>query len=89
MFKKENEVAVVENGNVTEATEKETFKMKAAKIWNSKPVTIGRKVVKVVVPAVAGFVAGLALSKANTGSDSDSDYDDDFVEDSTEESTEE
>lgn len=75
------ELQVVEETEVV-AEEKETFKMKAAKVWNSKPVTVVRKVAKVAVPAVAGFVAGVFFSKAgDAASDEDTcDYSEDYSE---------
>lgn len=75
------ELQVVEETEVA-AEEKETFKMKAAKVWNSKPVTVVRKSAKVVVAGVAGFVAGVLFSKAvDAASDEDAcDYSEDYSE---------
>ena len=75
------ELTVVETDAETKTEEKETFKMKAAKIWNSKPVKVIKTVGKIVVPALAGFVAGVALSKsADNNASEDSDNYDDFEE---------
>lgn len=79
---KKNDVVVdVENTEIVaveaQNEEKETFKMKAAKIWNSKPVKVIRTIGKVVIPAAAGFVAGVALSKASDANEnSDEDFND-------------
>ncbi len=74
-----NEIVAVDGTAQTE--EKETFKMKAAKIWDSKPVKVIRTIGKIVIPAAAGFVAGVALSKASDANTENSDEDfNDFKE---------
>lgn len=88
------EATMVENNTATNEAPAEVAEEKAGffkkvgeglkKVWNSKPVTVIKKVAPIAGAAIVGFVAGTALSKNSEDTDEYEEYSED-TDDYTEE----